>query len=273
MNVVMTGDGRFIEVQGTAEGAPFDRSALDALLDLAATGCAELTRLQHAALGAPVRREPGGRRSVMIIRPAREVGSSLGSCTALLLVACSARRRRDRVRRHDPCAHRRLAADRRVRCEDPATAGEAAADVRRGPSLGARRARARRVRPPPRTWRRSTRTWPTTSRPAGSQTCPTLTAPVLATGGRVHVVRRPISAGSCSRRATGTRSIEVGRILAERAPGLVRRRPGRRRAGPARHRRDRDDVRRERVDQGARRSLRRPGSRRCPTTPGSASTH
>jgi len=50
MNVVMTGDGSFIEVQGTAEGAPFDRSALDGLLDLATTGCAELTRLQVAAL-------------------------------------------------------------------------------------------------------------------------------------------------------------------------------------------------------------------------------
>jgi ribonuclease PH len=50
MNVVCTGDGRFVEVQGTAEGQPFDRSELDALLDLAAGGCAELTRLQHAAL-------------------------------------------------------------------------------------------------------------------------------------------------------------------------------------------------------------------------------
>ncbi|XRQ05043.1 ribonuclease PH [Actinomadura welshii] len=50
MNVVCTGDGRFVEVQGTAEGTPFDRSELDALLDLAAGGCAELTRLQAAAL-------------------------------------------------------------------------------------------------------------------------------------------------------------------------------------------------------------------------------
>ncbi|MGI9206927.1 MAG: ribonuclease PH [Rhodococcus sp. (in: high G+C Gram-positive bacteria)] len=50
MNVVCTGDGRFVEVQGTAEGQPFDRSELDALLDLAAAGCAELTRLQRAAL-------------------------------------------------------------------------------------------------------------------------------------------------------------------------------------------------------------------------------
>jgi ribonuclease PH len=50
MNVVCTGDGRFIEVQGTAEGVPFDRAELDALLDLASGGCAELTRLQHEAL-------------------------------------------------------------------------------------------------------------------------------------------------------------------------------------------------------------------------------
>jgi ribonuclease PH len=50
MNVVCTGDGRFIEVQGTAEGAPFDRAELDALLDLGAAGCAELTTLQEQAL-------------------------------------------------------------------------------------------------------------------------------------------------------------------------------------------------------------------------------
>jgi ribonuclease PH len=50
MNVVMTGDGRFVEVQGTAEGAPFDRAELDTLLELATKGCAELTRLQVQAL-------------------------------------------------------------------------------------------------------------------------------------------------------------------------------------------------------------------------------
>ena len=51
MNVVMTGDGRFVEVQGTAEGEPFDRALLDRLLELAATGCAELTAIQARALG------------------------------------------------------------------------------------------------------------------------------------------------------------------------------------------------------------------------------
>ena len=52
MNVVCTGDGRFVEVQGTAEGVPFARSELDALLDLAVKGCADLTALQDAALRA-----------------------------------------------------------------------------------------------------------------------------------------------------------------------------------------------------------------------------
>ena len=50
MNVVCTGDGRFIEVQGTAEGVPFDRSELDALLDLAVRGCTELASRQQEAL-------------------------------------------------------------------------------------------------------------------------------------------------------------------------------------------------------------------------------
>ncbi|MGA1146304.1 MAG: ribonuclease PH [Candidatus Nanopelagicales bacterium] len=50
MNVVMTGAGHFVEVQGTAEGEPFDRALLDRLLDLAAAGIADLTALQKAAL-------------------------------------------------------------------------------------------------------------------------------------------------------------------------------------------------------------------------------
>jgi ribonuclease PH len=52
MNVVMTGDGAFIELQGTAEGTPFDRQLLDELLDLGARGCAMLTELQRAALAS-----------------------------------------------------------------------------------------------------------------------------------------------------------------------------------------------------------------------------
>ena len=49
-NVVMTGSGAFVEVQGTAEGEPFSRRDLDALLDLAAGGITDLTRIQHEAL-------------------------------------------------------------------------------------------------------------------------------------------------------------------------------------------------------------------------------
>jgi ribonuclease PH len=52
MNVVCTGDGNFVEVQGTAERGAFDRKLLDELLDLAVVGCAELTSIQQAALGA-----------------------------------------------------------------------------------------------------------------------------------------------------------------------------------------------------------------------------
>ena len=53
MNVVMTDAGHFIEVQGTAEGAAFDRAALNSLLDLAQTGIGELIALQRQALGLP----------------------------------------------------------------------------------------------------------------------------------------------------------------------------------------------------------------------------
>ena len=52
MNVVATGRGLLIEVQGTAEGAPFDRSELDRMLDLALAGTARLTELQRAALAS-----------------------------------------------------------------------------------------------------------------------------------------------------------------------------------------------------------------------------
>lgn len=51
MNVVVTGSGTFVEVQGTAEGAPFDREELNALLDLALAGNAELASIQRNVLG------------------------------------------------------------------------------------------------------------------------------------------------------------------------------------------------------------------------------
>ena len=49
-NVVMTGSGEFVEVQGTAEGTPFSRAQLDGLLDLAAAGITDLTKIQQQAL-------------------------------------------------------------------------------------------------------------------------------------------------------------------------------------------------------------------------------
>jgi len=52
MNIVCTADGNFVEVQGTAEGKPFDRNLLNALLDLGVAGCAELSALQVTALNA-----------------------------------------------------------------------------------------------------------------------------------------------------------------------------------------------------------------------------
>lgn len=53
MNVVLTGSGRYIEVQGTAEGAAFSRGELDALLDLAEQGIADIVRLQRLMTGDP----------------------------------------------------------------------------------------------------------------------------------------------------------------------------------------------------------------------------
>jgi ribonuclease PH len=54
MNVVATGDGDIIEVQGTAEGAPFSRKELDALIDLGLGGIRQLTELQNAVLAQPL---------------------------------------------------------------------------------------------------------------------------------------------------------------------------------------------------------------------------
>jgi ribonuclease PH len=52
MNVVMTGAGHFVEVQGTAEGMAFSRAEMTALLDLAEKGVTELMALQQQALSA-----------------------------------------------------------------------------------------------------------------------------------------------------------------------------------------------------------------------------
>ncbi len=49
-NVVMTGEGKFIEVQGTAEGEPFARESMNRLIDLARDGIAELMKMQNQVL-------------------------------------------------------------------------------------------------------------------------------------------------------------------------------------------------------------------------------
>jgi ribonuclease PH len=50
MNVVMTGTGGLVEVQGTAEGRTFSRDTLNHMMDLATVGCIDLSKLQAAAL-------------------------------------------------------------------------------------------------------------------------------------------------------------------------------------------------------------------------------
>ena len=82
MNVVMASGGRLIELQGTAEGQPFDRTALDALLELAASGIARIEEAQRAATRLP---PPGLRRRTMRAllattnaHKARELRSLLG---------------------------------------------------------------------------------------------------------------------------------------------------------------------------------------------------
>ncbi len=62
MNVVMTGDGRFVEVQGTAEGEPFPQATLSQLLDMAAAGVEQLIRAQREALGDSLVARIGGKR-------------------------------------------------------------------------------------------------------------------------------------------------------------------------------------------------------------------
>jgi ribonuclease PH len=58
MNVVMTGSGRFVEVQGTAEGAPFGRDQLDTLLGLATAGIEQIVAVQRQTLSSPPAERP-----------------------------------------------------------------------------------------------------------------------------------------------------------------------------------------------------------------------
>jgi ribonuclease PH len=61
MNVVMTGSGHFVEVQGTAEGEPFSRSELDSLLSLAEAGIAQINDLQRVYMDQPLAHRDLGR--------------------------------------------------------------------------------------------------------------------------------------------------------------------------------------------------------------------
>lgn len=70
-NVVMTGSGRLVEVQGTAEGQPFSREELDALVDLAEGGIRELIEIQRLALGAGAAAGPRSAPEPRRPRPAR----------------------------------------------------------------------------------------------------------------------------------------------------------------------------------------------------------
>lgn len=65
MNVVMTGDGRFVEIQGTAEKTPFSRAELDRLLALARAGIEEINERQREAL-APFGLPPFGPKKVPV---------------------------------------------------------------------------------------------------------------------------------------------------------------------------------------------------------------
>ena len=68
MNVVMTGEGRLIEVQATAEGEPFPRETLDGLLDLAAGGVARIAAVQQATIAAGSSSSRSSRRSGSLMR-------------------------------------------------------------------------------------------------------------------------------------------------------------------------------------------------------------
>jgi hypothetical protein len=76
MNVVCTGDNRFIEVQGTAEGEPYTRAEMDELLALASTGLEELFAAQRAAIAPPPPPERAGRGATRRETAASDHGST-----------------------------------------------------------------------------------------------------------------------------------------------------------------------------------------------------
>ena len=145
MNVVMTGDGRFVEVQGTAEGAPFDRAELDTLLALAEKGCAELTRLQRRGAGRWLTRRGSSSPRATPRSSRRCGGSSARPCPRRRRRRGARPRRRRGVRRagRGPADLRRqrpAQGARRPRRDRPALARRRQRPVRRRPERHARRA-------------------------------------------------------------------------------------------------------------------------------------
>ena len=112
----MTGDGRFVEVQSTAEKVPFDRARLDELLDLAAAGIEDLAAVPG-----------GGDRCTSRLAPIPTL-SDLGRCSLRLVVACGLggcdrlRARDPRPRGRDPHASARLRSARRSSRSSPRSA-------------------------------------------------------------------------------------------------------------------------------------------------------
>ena len=99
-NVVMTGEGALVEVQGTAEGEPFTRAQMDALLDLATAGIADLSRIQRAALGLmgfPAAHRPGDAERAQDPRAASDLRDLAGGVDHAR--RSGGRRRRPRSRR------------------------------------------------------------------------------------------------------------------------------------------------------------------------------
>ena len=143
MNVVMTSTGRFIEVQGTAEGLPFSRSELDDLLGLAEHGIAEILDCQAEVVDDAAARSRLVRLVLATANPdkAREIAALLDGLRA----ACPARRR-------CPTSRRRARRSRRTRCSRRVAVcdatGEAGGRRRHRPRGRRARRRARACTPP-----------------------------------------------------------------------------------------------------------------------------
>ena len=142
MNVVVTGRGLFVEVQGTAEGAPFDKRELDALLELGVAGCASLREHQLAALAAGAEESGVTHRDDGIgDRGGRALASSTSRVRAR---SCSRPTTGTRSRSSRRSSPRRAPTSRSIVVRRP-RAGRGRRDLRRERAhQGARRRRAHR---------------------------------------------------------------------------------------------------------------------------------